>query len=216
MGRRWTIDQMYEHEGEQYGRLTVIYSTLGKLYGKTCSMAYCKCSCGNYTCKKLNAMRFGLIRSCGCLDMESKKSSATKAIKHGKSGTKTYKVWKSIRRRIYNPHEHNYDRYGGRGLTLSQEWNDYAVFLKDMGECPPGLTIDRIDNDKGYCKENCRWTTYGQQMRNTRRTHFVDVLGKKMCIADIVIMSGLPRATITNRLKKGWLIDDIILTPGGR
>jgi hypothetical protein len=160
-------------------------------------------------------MKFGLIRSCGCFDLESKRSSATKAIKHGKCGTKTYIIWKGMHKRVRNPNTCNYASYGGRGVTVSQEWQDYNVFLNDMGECPPGLTIDRIDNNKGYCKENCRWATYVQQMRNTRRTHFIDVFGKPMCVTDVSKMSGLSSAVILRRVQRGWLMEDILLGEKG-
>jgi hypothetical protein len=159
-------------------------------------------------------MKSGLIRSCGCFDLESKRSSTTKAIKHGKCGTKTYRIWKGIHVRTTNKNTWNYCNYGGRGIEVCSEWGDFNVFLKDMGECPEGRSIDRIDNNKGYCKENCKWSTMSEQARNTRRTHFIDVFGKKMCVTALSEMSGLSHGTITKRLAKGWLIEDIILTPG--
>lgn len=82
----------------------------------------------------------------------------------------TYSAWKDMRQRCGNKNSKDYAGYGGRGITICSDWSDFLAFLRDMGPKPPGLTLDRIDNNKGYCKDNCRWATPAEQRRNTRDT----------------------------------------------
>lgn len=206
MGKKWTIDRCYEHEGEQYGRLTVIYTEMSQQYGKSRLTAFCKCSCGKTAFVCFHDMKSNKTRSCGCWGIENR-------IKHGHSTIKTYDVWKAMRQRVHNSNHPSYCNYGSRGIKVCEEWEDFANFLKDMGECPKGLTIERINNDGDYEPQNCIWATRAEQMRNTRRTHFINVFGKQMCIADLVLLCHKSRSSIDNRLKQGWLIDDIIFTP---
>ena len=87
---------------------------------------------------------------------------------HGMAYTRTYKVWKSMVQRCTNSKDTRYHRYGGRGITVCDDWKDFRNFYRDMGDAPDGLEIDRIDNYKGYCKENCRWVTRKENLNNTK------------------------------------------------
>ena len=92
--------------------------------------------------------------------------------KHGHRGPErscTYISWSHMKDRCLNPKSRDYGEYGGRGITVCEKWMEFEGFLEDMGERPPGTTIDRIDNEKGYCKENCRWADYSIQRVNQRR-----------------------------------------------
>jgi hypothetical protein len=108
---------------------------------------------------------------------EAKERMARARTKHGharrrpegRAGTPTYYVWAAMVQRCTNPANKEWDRYGGRGITVCSRWRDFRNFLADMGEQPEGLTLDRIDNDGGYGPGNCQWATTSEQQRNTRR-----------------------------------------------
>ena len=128
------------------------------------------CSCGNTkNSVLLTHLRSGKIVSCGCYRMARvKEVNSVKNTKHGMYGTKTYKAWSSMRDRVND--KENKD-YGGRGITCSKEWLQFENFLKDMGEVPRGFSLDRIDVNGNYCKENCRWVDLTTQAYNTNRGH---------------------------------------------
>lgn len=91
-----------------------------------------------------------------------------RGVKHRLRYTPEYALWLNIRQRCTNPNHHSYSYYGGRGITVCERWNDPVNFISDIGQRPEGHEIDRIDNDKGYSKENCRWVLKKPQMQNTR------------------------------------------------
>ena len=106
----------------------------------------------------------------------------TVGIKHKMCGTTTYQCWGDMKTRCNCPTNIQYHRYGGRGITVCPEWMDFRNFLKDMGEKPKGKTIDRIDNSKGYSKDNCRWATPMEQSQNTRKTRLIAFRGETLCM----------------------------------
>lgn len=132
----------------------------------------CDCECGNTTYQATSCdLLSGRIKSCGC--WRDSQHFADLHVKHGgrrqKKGTtsRTYSIWSGMKNRCNNPNKAAYPNYGGRGITYCPEWERYENFLRDMGECPGSdLSIDRIDNDKGYFKENCRWATQVLQSKN--------------------------------------------------
>lgn len=103
--------------------------------------------------------------------------------------------------------------YVGRGIGVCEEWREFESFMRDMGERPLGMTLDRIDNDAGYSKENCRWATPKQQMNNTRRNRYVTFRGETNTVAQWAEALSIPEAILRSRLARGWSVDDAMTRP---
>lgn len=137
-----------------------------------------------------------LIQSCGCTH---------KTRTHNLSSSSTYRIWRGMKSRCTNNKCKEYDRYGGRGITICERWGKFEMFLEDMGIRPEGLSLDRVDNDKGYCKENCRWATVEEQNRNKRNNTFLTIDGKTMTISEWVEQDGaVSFSTIWARITHGF------------
>lgn len=121
-----------------------------------------------------------------------------------------YSVWRGIINRCYNPKSKQFKDYGGRGISVCDIWrHDYKQFIKDMSPRPSGLTLDRIDNDKGYTLDNCRWSTRKEQQRNQRRTHRVIIEGLEYLACELAETHGLKMETILDRAKKGLTFQQV-------
>ena len=126
-------------------------------------------------------------------------------ITHGMTNTRTYHSWRSMKSRCYYPKNIAYDRYGGRGITVCSRWLDsFENFLEDMGVAPTGLTLDRIDNDKGDSKDNCKWSTYEEQNKNRSDTVMIEHNGKIQCASDWSKETNISKSSFCKRLKNGW------------
>lgn len=133
----------------------------------------CLCSCGNSCEVRGQSLQNKGTRSCGCLNDEVRKTSFignVLAKTHGMSNHQLYSTWSTMKQRCTNPKAYKYPHYGGRGIVVCDEWDkSFVTFLNDMGERPEGTTLNRIDNDGMYCKENCEWQTPSEQNRNRRK-----------------------------------------------
>lgn len=204
--------------GKKFSRLTVLRFARKTKTGK--SFYECLCNCGKIKIMRKDHFTSGRSKSCGCLICEqcSKTGKLNKRHGHGNSTNKyctpTYGSWVAMKARCSNPHNIGYKDYGGRGITVCERWLNFENFLADMGERPVGTSIDRIDNNKGYYSENCRWATRKKQKRNQRSNTFVTFNGQTKCIADWAKITGIPDATIRSRVKCSWPIERVLtITP---
>lgn len=172
----------------------------------------CDCDCGGKHSCRAYYLPAGNTNSCGCLRRE--KSIALRTT-HGKTNTRSYRIWHDMKRRCDNPKNAAYKHYGARGIFVSDEWSDFARFAIDMGEPPSAKhELDRIDNDGPYSKDNCRWATRSTQMRNTRRALYVAFGGRRLHLKEWATETGIKYTTLRFRLKSG-LSPEAILTKSG-
>lgn len=166
----------------------------------------CKCACGERCCVSAQNLLRGVTKSCGCYRKE-------KLRKHGLSGTRTYVVWKAMHKRCTNPRDPAYENYGARGIQVCRRWKDYALFLRDLGECPPGLTLERRDNNKDYAPANCYWATRLEQGANNRRNRLLTLHGETTHVAEWARRTGMSSNAIIMRLKLGWTDEETLTAP---
>ena len=181
-------------KGDKYNYLTAIKFS-HKI--KTSQCWFFKCDCGNEKVFFVNSVKQGNSKSCGCLKIE-------KATIHGMEGTKTYKSWNAMKTRCLNKNDKGYKNYGGRGITICPEWMKFENFYKDMGERPKDRSIDRIDNDGNYNKENCHWATRTEQQNNKRNNRFLTYQGKTQNIKQWSEELNIKAKTIGTRIHRGW------------
>ena len=187
--------------GIRFGRLMVVGKTGGMRNG---SFEWeCICDCGNKTVSTTPLLNNGSKKSCGCLHLDSARNKKIKHKKHGMWNTKTYKTWQQMKSRCYDESNASYSTYGADGITVCDAWkNSFENFLSDMGVRPSGMTIDRIDNSKGYFKENCRWQTPKEQANNRRSNVIVYNNGNKLTVEEYAKLINLSDSGARFRLKK--------------
>lgn len=189
--------------GQKYGRLTVIRKADS---GR--ERYVCQCDCGNTII--LVPSRIKKRKSCGCYEKENLRIISKSALTHGKTNTRLYGIWCKMKDRCYNPNIEHYDCYGGRGITICDEWsNSFEVFYEwaMQNGYADNLSIDRINVNGNYEPNNCRWATKTEQMRNRRDTVFVMYKGNKIPISEVSEKYGIYKAYIWRKVKAGY--DDL-------
>jgi len=196
----------------KFGRLTAIRMTGYNHNGK--QLWEFSCECGKKSVKVANTVRSTVAKggtpACGCQQFAGHRRT------HGRHGTHEYRIWKGMRQRCNDKNAVNFHNYGGRGIRVCKQWDDFAVFLKDMGNAPsPNHTIERKENSKGYEPSNCRWASRTEQMMNTRANHLLTYKGRTMPITAWADEVGLTTDTLYRRIYRNWPIAKALTTPRG-
>jgi hypothetical protein len=186
--------------GHKFGKLKVV-RFLEILKGR--SIYECVCDCGNITTVKAKYLLNGDTVSCGCRKLEASAENRKKSVTHGLTKHPLYKVWSSMKDRCMNENCHAFNDYGGRGITVCDEWiNSFETFFNDMiGGYSQGLELDRENNELGYYKNNCRWVTPTINKRNRRKSVFLTINGITKHIAEWSFETGISRHSIFHRIK---------------
>lgn len=184
--------------GHKYNKLTVLHRQ-GHRHGKPAW--FCECECGGTKIVTGADLRKGNTTSCGCRMKERAKT-------HGMTNTRLYGIWTGIKDRCYNSKNEHYNRYGERGIVMCDEWNnDFMNFYNwaTANGYRNNLTIDRIDNDKGYEPFNCRWTTMQTQGTNKSNNVLIEINGEEKTISEWSRIAGIDPRTMGIRINRlGW------------
>lgn len=183
--------------GDTFGKLTLIASSPPTARTNK-TVWLCRCECGNIKPIRQSNLRMGSTKSCGCLRIAANKT-------HGQSKSRINKIWSVMKQRCLNPNNKAYKDYGGRGIKLSERWLKFENFLADVGEQPSRQhSIDRIDNNGHYEKNNVRWATNKEQARNRRNNLLVTINGETKCVTDWSEHFEINRIISFRRIYKGW------------
>jgi len=195
--------------GQKFSKLTVIKKMEKDKYGVYFWL--CQCECGNVKKIRGSHLKSGYTKSCGCLQKEI----VTKIAKtYGMAYNLEYKSWANMKQRCLNKHNSKYKDWGGRGIKVCKRWLKFENFYKDMGDKPfKSYSIDRIDNSKGYFKENCRWATKKEQARNKRNNKMITYKGETFCLKEWSEKLNIKYSILQNRLNDKWDIKKLFQQP---
>lgn len=197
--------------GQRFARLTVTLKTLDTVKSGA-TIWECLCDCGSVVYIPTGNLRSGQTRSCGCLQKEAVTKTNRNKVTHGLTDTPEYRIWGLIKDRCYNVKNKRYCDYGGRSISMSDEWKEsFETFYQDMGPRPSEEhSIDRRENDKGYSKENCRWATKEEQANNTRRNLLIEFDGEKKTLAEWCRELTVSYPDVYRRINRGMEFEDAV------
>ena len=189
--------------GVRFGKWVALAQAKPSLAGKT--QWTCVCDCGTQRVVRRNLLVSRTSQSCGC----SRK-------RHGMTGSRIWKVWEGMIERFDRKKSISYKYYGGRGIGVCSRWRLFENFFEDMGQAPSGKSLDRLDNSKGYSKDNCRWATARDQMRNRRDSIYLSYRGRRLHLNEWSEITGIKKVTLDARLRNGWSVERTLETPPQR
>jgi hypothetical protein len=172
---------------------------------------------GNFQCafcaevreRVVSHVRTGYVKSCHC-------QNSARTTRHGQAvpgaESPAYSAWCAMKKRCLNPRHRNFRDYGGRGISVCERWLVFENFFADMGDRPAHTSLDRIDNNAGYCPENCRWTSIKEQNNNRRSNTILRFRGKALTISQWSRETGIKDCTISERLRRGWTVKMTLTT----
>jgi len=197
----------HDLNGKTFNKLTVIGPS--EVAGRRIFWP-CRCECGKEKSVRSDHLLRGHTMSCGCKNQNKAKRG------HDGFREKAHplrQLWGCMKSRCYNPKHNSYSIYGGKGVTVCDRWMTFENFVEDMSPRPPGTSLDRIDGNGPYCKENCRWATAVEQGRNKSNNNLVEIYGLNKPVSFWAELSGTPDKTIYARLDRGWEGKRAVFTP---
>lgn len=206
------MGKIVDLKGQRFGRLLVIEYNGKSKTGK--AKWLCRCDCGNEKIIISTSLKQNETKSCGCLRKEIVSHTAKKHAKHNKTKTRIYRIWSSMKQRCYYKSLKQYKNYGGRGIEVCEEWkkdfmNFYNWAMNNGYE--EHLTLDRIDSNKNYCPENCRWATYKEQENNRRNNRKIFYKNDIYTISELSNLLNIPYATLLWRINNYWTDEELSL-----
>lgn len=193
---RTYLRRLIDLTGKRFGHWTVLSYV-------TRSRWKCQCDCGTILDVIASNLSRGRTKSCGCYKSSLNNSQNQT---HGMTGSREYRAWSHAKARCFNPKTTHYRRYGGRGITMCKRWrNSFEAFFQDMGYCPNGFELDRINNNGNYEPENCRWTTRAIQIRNTSATVRITHEGETLTLLEWSEKTGIPIKVLRRRRNRNHL-----------
>lgn len=180
--------------GSRFGEWEVIGESFSERANMRC---LCRCSCGTEMVVLVYTLRRGSTTSCRTCAIST----------HRQTRSPTHVTWSSMNMRCNNPNYPGYENYGGRGIKICDEWKDFNTFVRDMGPRPEGFSLDRIDVNGNYSKDNCRWASFKEQANNRRNTQWVDYRGATYTISELAELLNINYHTLRSRIKNGHSLD---------
>ena len=198
---------LIDKTGQRFGRLLVLEQAASSPVRWKC-----RCDCGNIAVIPSSTLgRYA--NSCGCIRREvTRRRCLTHGYTANRQLPREFVSWWHAKDRCYNPADKAFPAYGARGITMCDRWRtDFGAFRQDMGPCPTGFSLDRIDNDGPYAPDNCRWASPRTQSNNTRRNRWLMVKGERMTATQAARRYAVNIKTVNTRLGRGWSPEDAVL-----